>query len=440
MDSEVGQSGLEEAYEEYLHGTDGWREDTVATDGTLISSRYLTEPKAGSNVEVSIDTGMQTIAETQLASVIQSLRAQEPNDDGRPADGHDAEGGCVVAIEVDTGQVLVCANYPTYNPATYYDEYDKLLEADYKPLTNRALINAYPPGSTYKMIPTVAALENGIISTTTEIVDQGLYTKYSDLYLKCMIWSESGGGTHGALEITRALMYSCNYFFYELGDMMDIEIMDDVAAKFGLGEPTGVELPEVTGTRANPETKKELYFGSDQNWNPGDSLTAAIGQSDNRFTTMQLAVYAATLASHGTRYKATFMNRVVSSDYRELLAENTPKVVSKMDLNPLTVDAYTEGMKLVVNHPDGTGFSQLWQTLPVSVAGKTGTAEHAKGKSDHGAFVCFAPAEDPEIAIAVYVECGGHGSSLVSIARLLINEYYRGGAVSDVETYENRIC
>ena len=440
MDSEVGQSGLEEAYEEYLHGTDGWREDTVATDGTLISSRYLTEPKAGSNVEVTIDTGMQTIAETQLASVIQALRAQEPREDGRPADGHDAEGGAVVAIEVKTGQVLVCANYPTFNPSTYYEDYDELLEADYYPLTNRALINAYPPGSTYKMIPTVAALENGIISTTTEIVDEGLYTKYSDLYLKCLIWSESGGGTHGSLEITRALMYSCNYFFYTLGDTMDIELMDEVAAKFGLGEPTGVELPEVTGTRANPETKKELYIGNDQNWNPGDSLTAAIGQSDNRFTTMQLAVYAATLASHGTRYKATFMNRVVSSDYRELLAENTPKVVSKMELNPLTVDAYTEGMKLVVNHPDGTGFSQLWQTLPVTVAGKTGTAEHAKGKSDHGAFVCFAPAEDPEIAIAVYVECGGHGSSLVSIARLLINEYYRGGAISDVETFENRIC
>ena len=221
-----------------------------------------------------------------------------------------------------------------------------------------------------------------------------------------MIWSESGGGTHGSLEITRALMYSCNYFFYTLGDEMDIELMDEVAINFGLGEPTGVELPEVTGTRANKETKKKLYTGSDQNWNPGDALTAAIGQSDNRFTTMQLAVYAATLASHGTRYKATFMNRIVSSDYRELLAENTPKVVSKMELNPLTVDAYTEGMKLVCNHPDGTGFTPLWYDLPVTVAGKTGTAEHAKGKSDHGAFVCFAPAEDPEIAIAVYVECG----------------------------------
>ena len=135
MDTQVGQSGLEEAYEEYLHGTDGWREDTVAVDGTLISSRYLTEPKAGSNVEVSIDTTLQMVAETQLASVISALRAQPPREDGRPADGHDAEGGSVVAIDVKTGQVLVCANYPTFNPITYFDDYDKLLEAEYSPLT-----------------------------------------------------------------------------------------------------------------------------------------------------------------------------------------------------------------------------------------------------------------------------------------------------------------
>ena len=439
MDTEVGQSGLEEAYEEYLHGTDGWREDTVAVDGTLISSRYLTEPKAGSNVEVSIDTTLQMVAETQLASVITALRAQPPKENGDPADGHDAEGGSVVAIDVKTGQVLVCANYPSFDPSTYFDDYDKLLEAEYSPLTNRALINAYPPGSTYKMVPTIAALENNIISTTTEIEDKGQYVEYPDLPLKCMIWSGPGGATHGSIDITKALMFSCNYFFYTLGDSMDIELMDETATQLGLGEPTGVELPEVTGTRANRETKKKIYSGTDQNWNPGDSLTAAIGQSDNRFTTMQLAVYTATLANSGVRYKATFMNRVVSADYRELLAENTPKEVTDMELNPLTVNSYVEGMKLVVNHPDGTAFSNLWSEVPVTVAGKTGTAEHTKGKSDHGAFVCFAPAEDPEIAIAVYVECGGHGSTLSAIARAILVEYYKGGVVSDVETFENRI-
>ena len=434
MDTMVGQSGLEKAYEEYLHGTDGWREDTVAADGTLISSRYITEPKAGSNVEVSIDSTLQMVAETQLAAVINDLRALDEEEDG-----HDAEGGSVVAIDVKTGQILICANYPTYDPATYYEKYDDLLEADYNPLINRALNNAYPPGSAYKMVPTIAALENNIISTTTEIEDKGLYTKYDGLYLRCMIWTTSGGATHKSIDVTKALMYSCNYFFYTLGDSMDIDLIDEVAKQLGLGESTGVELPESTGMRANRETKKELYSGYSQTWLPGDSLTAAIGQSDNRFTPLQLAVYTATLANKGTRLKATFMNRVVSADYRELLAENTPKVVTEMNLQQTTIDAYFKGMTMVVNDPNGTAFSHLWYEIPVTVAGKTSTAEHTKGKSDHGAFVCFAPAEDPQIAIAVYVENGGHGSTLASIARSILSEYFKGGVASDVTTYENRI-
>ena len=434
MDTEIGQSGLEQAYEEYLHGTDGWREDTVAADGTLISSRYLTEPKAGANVEVSIDSTLQMVAETQLAAVISELQALP---EGK--DGHDAEGGAVVAIDVKTGQILVCASYPSYDPATYFEKYNSLLEAEHNPLINRALIMAYPPGSTYKMVPTIAALENKVISATTEIEDKGVYTKYDGLYLKCMLYTTSGGGTHRSINVMQALMFSCNYFYYSIGDSMNIALMDEVAKQFGLGESTGVELEESTGQRANPETKKELHTGSDASWWNGDNLTAAIGQGDNRFTPLQLAVYTATLANKGIRYKATFMNRVVSADYRELLAENKPKVLSKVEMDPATVNAYMEGMKMVVNNPNGTAFSQAWHEVPATVAGKTGTAEHISNKSDHGAFVCFAPADDPQIAIAVYVECGGHGSTLTTIARSILLEYFKVGTVSDVTTNENRL-
>ena len=434
MDTEVGQSGLEKAYEEYLHGTDGWREDTVAADGTLVSSRYLSEPKAGANVEISIDSTLQMVAETQLAAVINELRAQPDT-----KDGHDAEGGAVVAIDVKTGQILVSASYPSYDPATYFEKYNDLLEEEHKPLINRALIMAYPPGSTYKMIPTIAALENKVISSGTEIEDKGLYTKYAGLYLKCMIWSPAGGATHKSINVMEALMFSCNYFYYTIGDNMDIEMMDEVAKQFGLGEPTGVELEENVGQRANPETKKAIHTGDEATWWDGDNLTAAIGQGDNRFTPLQMAVYTATLANKGVRYKATFMNRVVSADYRELLAENTPKVLSKMEMDPATVNAYIEGMKLVVNNPNGTAFSPEWYPLHVEVAGKTGTAEHVPGKSDHGAFVCFAPADDPQIAIAVYVECGGHGVTLASIARSILREYFNVGTVSDVNVYENKL-
>ena len=435
MDTMVGQSGLEKAYEEYLHGTDGWREDTVAADGTLISSRYLTEPKAGSNVEISIDATLQMVAENQLATVINNLRAQKEGEDG-----YDAEGGSVVAIDVKTGQILVCANYPTFDPNTYYDKYEDLLSADYAPLMNRALQEAYPPGSAYKMVTSIAALENNIINPDTTITDQGVFTKYSDigLTLKCMIYSNAGA-THNSIAIREALMYSCNYFYYTLGDMLNVDDLDEVAKALGLGEPTGVELPEATGTRANPETKKELYSGYDQNWNKGDILTAVIGQSDNRFTPLQMAVYTATLANNGVRNKATFMKRIVSADYQTLLAENTPKVVSELKMDQSTIDAYKEGMHLVVSNPNGTGFSHAWNELPEDVAGKTSTAEQFMGSSDNGAFVCFAPVDDPEIAIAIYVEKAGHGSTLASIARALLREYFDVGTVSDVTVYENKL-
>ena len=435
MDTMVGQSGLEQAYEEYLHGTDGWREDTVAADGTLISSRYITEPKAGSNVEISIDSTLQMVAENQLASVITDLRNLEEGKDGQ-----DAEGGSVVAIDVKTGQILICANYPTYDPATYYEKYNELLTADYSPLTNRALLSAYPPGSAYKMVTSIAALENNVITPETKIKDLGAFTKYSSsgLTLKCMVYS-AYGATHKTINVAQALMFSCNYFYYTVGDQLDIEDLDKVAKAMGLGEPTGVELPEVIGYRANPETKKELYTGTDRVWVKGDMLTAVIGQSDNRFTPLQLAVYTATLANNGVRNKATFMKRIVSTDYQDLLAENTPKQVSKLEMKQSTIDAYKEGMHLVVDNPNGTGFALAWRNLPAKAAGKTSTAEQYWGASDNGAFVCFAPLEDPEIAIAIYIEKGGHGSTLASIARAILREYFNVGTVSDVNVYENKL-
>ena len=436
MDTLVGQSGLEKAYEEYLHGTDGWREDTVAADGTLISSRYLTEPKAGSNVEVSIDNDLQMVAENRLAQVIEGLRAQDEEEDG-----HDAEGGSVVAIDVKTGQILICANYPTFDLATYNEKFSELLETDYSPLTNRALQIAYPPGSTYKMITSIAALESGMITPETEIYDKGKFDKYekSGMVVRCLLYTNRRA-SHGDLDVANALRVSCNYFYYEIGDKMDIDDLDKVAKAFGLGESTGVELPESVGYRANKETKKKLYSGTDRAWVKGDMLTAVIGQSDNRFTPLQLAVYASTLANKGVRYKATFMSRVVSSDYQTLLAENTPKQISNYAMKQSTIDEYMEGMYMVVNKVGGTAYNRsLWKRIPATVVGKTGTAQQFWGASDNGAFICFAPMEDPEIAIAIYIEKGGHGSTLTTIARSILQEYYNVGTVSDVTTAENKL-
>ena len=290
------------------------------------------------------------------------------------------------------------------------------------------------------MTTSIAAMENGVITPETKIRDKGVFTKYSSagLTLKCMVYNLYGA-THHTINVTDALMYSCNYFYYTVGDKLNINDLDKVAKAMGLGESTGVELPESTGYRANPETKKELYSGTDRVWTKGDMLTAVIGQSDNRFTPLQLAVYISTLANRGVRYKATFMKRVVSSDYQNLLAENTPKELSKLNIKDSTLDAIYAGMNKVVENPNGTGFALAWRAIPGHVCGKTSTAEQYWGASDNGAFVCFAPMDDPEIAIAVYIEKGGHGSSLAIIARAIMREYFNMGTVSDVNTYENKL-
>ena len=442
MDAEVGQDGLEAAYEEYLHGVDGWREDTVTTDGTLVSSRYWSEPKAGSNVEVSIDLGIQMAAEDTMAQVIEDLK--KPSEDGKKKDGYDVEGGAFVAMDVKTGQLLACGSYPTYDLSTFFENYEELAKDPLKPLYNRALLATYPPGSTYKMNTLIAGMKANIIDSKTVIRDLGVFRKIKNYEYSCLQWTNYGG-THQDVHAAKALMVSCNYYFYELGYQLyryDTDYMDETAKGLGLGEKTGVELPEYVGHRANAQTKAELHVGDDRAWYQGDSVLAAIGQSENRFTPIQLCAYTSALANQGNRYKATFMNRIVSSDYRTLLAENKPELISHMDISDEIYKTYCEGMYMVTQEDEhfwGTAYS-VFHDYPVKVAAKTGTAEIGiRGASDNGAFVCFAPLEDPQIAIAVYVEKGGHGSTLASIAKNMLDVYFDVDEVGDVNSFENQI-
>ncbi len=437
MDSEIGQSGLEAAFEEYLHGVDGIRIDTVTSAGELVKQEYLVEPRAGSNVEVSIDINLQRAAEDGMAKVIETLRSNPQEG----ADGKDVEGGAVVAMDVNTGQVLVCASYPTYDLSTYFEDYEEILEADFDPLYNRALLGTYPPGSTYKMSMVVAAVNANIISSTSEIYDKGVFDKYGpDFVVKCLRYTNYGM-IHQNLTAAEALQVSCNYFFYDLGDKISLAAMDGTAKALGLGEPTGIELPENIGHRANEETKKKLHSGDNGRWFKADQITAAIGQSDNRFSPMQLCVYASTLANKGTRYKATFLNRVVSADYRTMLAESERQVLSTLDISEDAYLAYSTGMKLVTQKTadwSGTAYS-TFKNYPISVAAKTGTAQDKKGASDNGAFICYAPADNPRIAIAIYGEKAGHGSSMATIAKDILDIYFEVGEVSDVTSLENQI-
>lgn len=454
MDAYIGQSGFEEAFEEYLHGIDGSRLDVVSKDGAIVSQKYLEgkEPIAGNNVETTIDITLQKIAEDSLAEVMHNLTDPEINTSEGESTGLDAQGAAVIVMKVKTGEILACASYPTYDLANISkpEVWNAIMEDELKPFFNRAFGANYAPGSTFKMCTLVAAMQNvnskgeRILDYMETIQDKGVFTSLGEGFNpKCLLYS-SVQATHGTIDATDALKVSCNYFFYELGYRMTWEMMDEAAKGFGLGEPTGIELTESIGWRANPTSKAASYTGPDAVWNAGDRVLAAIGQSENRFSPLQLCVYACTLANRGTRYRATFLNRVASSDYRTLIKQNEPEIVSKMDISYDTYEMYMTGMRKVITDISGTankyfGGREDPKTFPVEVCAKTGTAQHSSGGSDHAAFICFAPKNDPEIAVAIYGEKAAHGSWLAPVAQDILEAYFEMEAASDVFTYENKV-
>lgn len=460
MDADVGKSGFEEAFETYLHGIDGQRLDKVTKEGTIVSQQYLEgkEPVAGNNVETTIDIDLQKVAEDALSKRMKELT--DPNiNTGGEGEGIDAQGAAVVVMKVKTGEILACASYPTYNLATMKEDWDAINSDDLKPMFNRAFGATYAPGSTYKMCTLVAAMENvygptnpkagqPIYAPGETIYDTGVFSHddFPDFHPTCLFYSSSYG-SHGDLTAQDALKVSCNLFFYELGYRMTIGMMDETAKGFGLGEPTGIELTEKVGWRANEASKKASYKNSaDAAWNGGDRVLCAIGQSENRFTPLQLAVYTCTLANQGTRYRATFLNRVTSSDYRTLVYSNSPEVVSKMNISDTTYNTYVDGMRRVVTMIGGTATTCFggpkdedntqWPSK-ITVCAKTGTAQHSSGGSDHGVFVCFAPMDDPQVAIAIFGEKTAHGSSMAPVAEPILKAYFEMVDASEVYTYEN---
>ena len=433
MDDKIGKSGLEKAFEEYLHGTDGKLAKVVDKDGNIVSQYYVVEPVAGHNVETSIDLNLQMVAEETMKSVAESLRATNGTDGG--GNGADIEGMAVVVMDTRTGEVLACASYPSYDPATFNKMYNELMEDPLKPTRNRALMEAYPPGSTFKVAMSIAGLESGKINRYTQIRDDGVFTKYSGSSPKCLVYSRNGT-THGYLDVAGALRVSCNYFYYVLGDWMDWDYVDGVVESLGLGEHTGIELGENVGQRANEETKKKNYTGSDAYWYAMDQVLASIGQSDHRYTPMQLCSYVAAVANKGTRYAATFLKRVVSADYSTLVEENTREVLSVTQMSNDTVEAIYDGMRQVVT--TGSAAS-AFKGFDIKVCGKTGTAEHETGGSSNGAFICFAPMENPEIAVAVYGEKAGSGAYMGRVARAILEYYFSADELSDTVTYENKV-
>lgn len=424
MNAKVGKDGAEKAFEAYLHGSDGTRITTVSRKGARLRSEFGKEPVAGSHVYLTLDLELQKAAEESLAATIADLHE---NGTGLHSEGKDAQGGSVVAIDCKTGGVLVSASYPTYDPK----DYAELQTAEGSPLWNRPLLAVYSPGSIYKPVTAIAAIDKGGIGRYRTIYDAGRYTYYSaqNYVCFCHIFT-SHGITHGTINMMQALSLSCNYYFYEVGREVGIGAIEEVAAALGLGEPTGIELEEAHNTsRANPETKKKLYADGYNDWYGADTLQASIGQSDNQFTPMQLAQYCATLACGGIRRRVTLLDHVEAWDHSQVLLQNEPEILSDAGLSDEAKLCLHDGMVLAAT--EGTA-STYMHGLPFEVAAKTGTAQHGSGGSDNASFICYAPADDPQIAICVYVEKGAQGGTLGQVARAIMNAYFglRDGEVS----------
>jgi len=388
----VGKSGVEAWGEEYLRGTDGEITYRLDSKGNIISKEITKEPIAGKTIMLTLDKGMQRIAQNSIAKTVKKLQSE----------GGTAIAGAAVVVDIKNGNVLCAANYPTYDSATLGKNYNKLASDPTKPLTNRAFQGVYPIGSTIKPIVSLAALENGHYTKGETIYCHHTYNYFSDYKPSCM-------GYHKSIGLTTALSKSCNYFFFELGRRVGALKLTDYFKQFGLGVKTGVEVDDAAGILLEPKS----------NGNGGDTLQISIGQL-NAFTPLQLANYTATLANGGTHYKASIVDKVVSFDMSETYEKFSAQKLNTVKLKKSSLNAVKEGMLSVT--VDGTGQAALGD-YPIKIGGKTGTSQ-VEGKADHSIFVAFAPYDNPEIAISVVLEHGNSGYSAGTIVRNILDAYF----------------
>lgn len=427
----IGKTGIEYVFEEYLKGRNGTKQIDMAVDGTTTAEYISKEAIAGSDIVLTIDANLQKIAENALASNIQKIST------GGFGKVYDARAGACVVMNVNSGEVLAMASYPDYNPADFVggistEAWNNYANNESKPLVNKATQNSYSPGSTFKMITAIAGLETGTINLNTKINDTGVYTKYRDFQPRCWYYTDYHRG-HGYLDVSGAIEKSCNYFFYQTADQMGIDNLVRFAKYFGLGTKTGIELQsETAGVLASKETRPQLH-PDEPYWSPGNTLQAAIGQSDNEFSPLQMARYISMLANGGNKIDVSIVKTIRNADGSEVSREEINQFVNQklglqeeqtedIQINQNYLNAILNGMKSVTSDSGGTAYVRF-KDFNISVGGKTGSAEAPNNKV-HAWFVGFAPFENPEIAIVVMVENGGHGNYTAEVVRDIMAEYF----------------
>ena len=421
----IGKSGIEYVFEKYLKGTDGVKQIDMNVDGTITDEYVSKEAVSGSDVILTIDSKLQAVTEQALADNINKIANHGFSQENNPADA-----GAAVVLNVKTGEVIAMASYPDYDPSAFVNGIDTntwnyYINGDTKPLENKAISAMYSPGSTYKMVTALAGLETGTITPKTKINDTGVFRKYNSSW-KC--WNRYG---HGYLNVSQAIEHSCNYFFYDLGDRLGIDNLAKYSYYLGLGHKTGIELKgEIDGVLASNEIAKQ----ENRVWNPGETISAAIGQSYNTFTPLQMAKYVAMIANRGKNLDVTIVKSIINPDGSEVSRDEYESYVNEklglqqenveeMSFKEENIEAILEGMRGVTSESGGTAYS-TFKNFNIEVGGKTGSAQTGVQGKTNAWFVGFAPFDDPEIAIVVFVRNGGHGSYTAEVARDIIAQYF----------------
>ena len=421
----IGKSGIEYVFEKYLKGTDGVKQIDMNVDGTIPDEYVSKEAVSGSDVILTIDSKLQAVTEQALADNINKIANHGFSQEDNPADA-----GAAVVLNVKTAEVIAMASYPDYDPSAFVNGIDTntwnyYINGDTKPLENKAISAMYSPGSTYKMVTALAGLETGTITPKTKINDTGVFRKYNSSW-KC--WNRYG---HGYLNVSQAIEHSCNYFFYDLGDRIGIDNLAKYSYYLGLGHKTGIELKgEIDGVLASNKIAKQ----ENRVWNPGETISAAIGQSYNTFTPLQMAKYVAMIANRGKNLDVTIVKSIINPDGSEVSRDEYESYVNEklglqqenveeMSFKEENIEAILEGMRGVTSESGGTAYS-TFKNFNIEVGGKTGSAQTGVQGKTNAWFVGFAPFDDPEIAIVVFVRNGGHGSYTAEVARDIIAQYF----------------
>ena len=421
----IGKTGIQYVFEEYLRGKDGIKQIDMAVDGTVTDEYTEKEAVSGSDVILTIDANLQKVAEEALKDDIKKIAS------GGFAEKSNANAGAVVVMNVKSGEVLALASYPDYEPQLFVkgistEKYNEYVNSTEKPLFNRAISGAYAPGSTFKMVTAIAGLETNKITPTEKINDIGVYPRGH--HPVCWYYTSFHSG-HGYLNVSEAIKHSCNYFFYELGYRMGIDTLSKYASYFGLGRKTGIELQgEAVGDLATREKVEK----QNKEWYLADTLSAAIGQSYNNFTPVQMAKYISMLVNGGNPIDVSIVKNIINIDGQEVSKQEINEFVNKklnlqdekvenLNMKKENIKAVLEGMRGVTSESGGTAYS-TFKNFEIEVGGKTGSAQ--TGNGTNGWFVGFAPFDDPEIAVVVLVENGGHGGYTAEVAKKIIAEYF----------------